>query len=97
MCDNTLRSFLGVIGAKSPKTKFVVYSRGTDVNWTSEKFRAEWKKDLEERFPWLKGRVLVIWIEDWPDGRKGSFKNPATAKEMVDTVKSLLNVSEKAK
>jgi hypothetical protein len=31
------------------------------------------------------------------DGRKGSFKNPATAKEMVDTVKSLLNVSEKAK
>jgi hypothetical protein len=54
MCDNTLRSFLGVIGAKSPKTKFVVYSRGTDVNWTSEKFRAEWKKDLEERFPWLK-------------------------------------------
>src|SRR5205085_5063043 len=36
LCDIELSSFLGNVGALSPLTKFLVYSRGTDPSWTNE-------------------------------------------------------------
>jgi hypothetical protein len=97
MCDSTLVSFLGNLGAKSSRTKFLVYSRLGDGNWTNQNFRAQWTRDIEERFPSLKGRVFTLWVQDRQDGKAGSFRDPTTAHEMRATVKSLLKVSEKDK
>ena len=92
MCDSTLVSFLGNIGAAAPHTRFLVYSRGTDANWTNENFRVQWTKDIEVRFPPLKGRVYTILI---PDGNKGSFKKRETADEIRRRVIEILKLPEK--
>jgi hypothetical protein len=89
MCDNALVSFLANISKASPDTRVLIYSRGTDENWTNENFRVQWKKDAEERFPCLKDRVSTMWIQEWKGG-KGSFKNPATAKDIRDWVEGSL-------
>ena len=97
MCDIALFSFLGNIGALSPQTRFLVYSRGTDVNWTDANFRTQWVKDIEARFPWLKGRVSTMWIREGKDGSKGFFKNPETAEDIRARVKAMLGMPEGAR
>ena len=97
MCDSMLVSFLSNIGAGSPHTKFLVYSRGTDVNWTNENFRVQWIKDIEERFPWLKGRVSPMWIQKGKNDNNGSFRNLETAEDIRNWVKSNLPPPEAAK
>lgn len=88
LCDVALTSFLANIGSQSPRTRFLIYSRGTDPNWTNKNYRMEWVKNVEERFPWLKGRISTMWIQEGKDGSKASFRNPETAEAIRNWVKT---------
>lgn len=89
VADERVKSFIGLIGTTESKTKFLIYSRGTDPNWLTLSFREQWRKELEDRFPKLKGRIETMVI---PGGVQGSFRNPETANAMRKTVAELLNI-----
>jgi tRNA A-37 threonylcarbamoyl transferase component Bud32 len=61
--DDKLIAFLGNIGASSPHTKFLIYSRGTGGRWNEGAYRMEWVKKVEMRFPLLKGRITTMLIQ----------------------------------
>jgi serine/threonine protein kinase len=91
--DTMLVSFMGSIAAASPRTKFLVYSRGTDKNWLDRSYRERWVRDAGARIPALKGRLDVMLI---PGGQKGTFKDPTgqTQKEIRDLVRRSLGLPE---
>jgi len=95
--DDPLREFLNDIGSASPRTKFLVYSRGTDTNWVSSDFRLTWIKELEKKYPILERRVTAMLIE--PESIRGketsSFRNPKTRAELLRIVRKLLGLPEK--
>ena len=84
--NNRLVAFLGYVGLASPRTSFLVYSRG----WTDEA-RGDWISEVENRFPSLKGRVFAMKVPVGPNG--ASFRDPATAELARDHVRSILGVS----
>ncbi len=90
--DNPLREFLGAVGNAVPRARFLVYSRGTDTNWTSETFRQSWVKDLESGYPELVGRVTTMEI---PGGQKGSFRNDDTRLLLRSNVAHILKLPVK--
>ncbi|HKX61573.1 MAG TPA: serine/threonine-protein kinase [Verrucomicrobiae bacterium] len=92
--DTMLVSFLGNIAAASPRTKFLVYSRGTDKNWLDESYRERWVKDAGARIPALKGRLDVMMI---PGGQNGTFRDPQTQKEIRKLVIDRLELPEETK
>ncbi len=73
--DRVLREFIWDIGNSLPQTKFLIYSRGTDTNWISTKFRADWVKEIEDDYPVLKSRVQTMLIEG---GMRGTWDDPPT-------------------
>jgi hypothetical protein len=84
---------MGIIAADVPKTKFLVYSRGTDPSWLKEDYRKDWVKRIEGRIPWLKDRIHTMVI---PGGYgKGTFRDAETAKDLRKHVKDILNLPEK--
>jgi hypothetical protein len=93
IADDRLESVLGFVGTAEPQIKFLVYSRGTDANWLRSEFQEQWKKDLEERFPKLKGRITTMVI---PGGQKGTFREAKTAKDIRDQVKKILGLPERS-
>jgi hypothetical protein len=93
IADDKLISFLGLVATAEPRTKFLVYSRGTDVNWTNHNFRTQiWPSTIEARFPALNGRIYTMLV---PGGTNGTFKDFKTAEEMRTRVKDILGVHEK--
>jgi hypothetical protein len=94
--DTMLISFLGNIAAASPRTKFVVYSRGTDTNWLSGTYRQKWVREAGDRIPALKGRLDVMLI---PGLQKGTFRDSTgeTQKEIRKLVKDSLGLPEETK
>jgi hypothetical protein len=90
--DDKLREFMGDIASSVPRTKFLVYSRGTDTNWLSEQFRVKWTKELEALYPALKGRVSTMLIDG---GNKGTFRNLKTRDELLQKVRKILGLPEK--
>lgn len=97
MCDVALASFMANIASQSPRTRFLIYSRGTDPNWTNQNYRVQWVKDIEEKFPWLKDRISTMWIREGKAGRKASFRNPETAEDMRNwiTTNAILRLKDK--
>lgn len=87
--DQRVKSLIGLIGTTESKTKFLVYSRGTDPKWLTLSFREQWRKELEDRFPKLRGRVETMVI---PGGEKGSFRDPETRNTIRKTVANLLDI-----
>lgn len=90
--DDKLIDFLGLVGTAEPRTKFLVYSRGTDPNWTNETYRAQWVKKIEARFPTLTDRLTTMLI---PGGSTGTFKDPKTAEMLLRLVTDILGLPEK--
>jgi serine/threonine protein kinase len=88
LCDVVLASFLANIASQSPHTRFLVYSRGTDPNWTNENYRVQWVRDVEERFPSLKDRISTLWIRNATNGDPASFRNPETAEEIRNWIRT---------
>lgn len=94
--DDKLACFMGYVGTNSPNTKFLIYSRGTDKNWTDPAFRKRWVKEIEARFPALTNRISTMEIKI-PQGRqRATFRNPETAEEMKTEVKRLLDLTKGA-
>jgi hypothetical protein len=94
--DNKLRDFLDSIGAAESRTRFLVYSRGTDTNWLSAEFRQKWTKELEAQYPALAGRVETMLVETIiVDGEeKASFRVPQTRKDLRRMVRKILGLPE---
>jgi hypothetical protein len=92
--DDELREFLDDIGGAEPRTKFLVYSRGTDTNWLSDEYRLNWVKELEDQYPSLVDRVTTMLI---PGGTNGTFRDAKTRTELIGKVKTILGLPEKRK
>jgi len=92
IADNKLVALLGFIGEESPSTVFLVYSRGTGGGWSEDKYRADWVRALEGRFPSLKGRVTTINVPGGPDG--GSFHDEGTRQLFLQQVQRLLGLAK---
>jgi hypothetical protein len=90
--DDKLIAFIGFVGTVEPRTKFLIYSRGTDKNWLEPGFREKWIKGIEERFPKLRGRIRAIEI---PGLQNGRFRDPATSELIRTRVKEMLGLPEK--
>ena len=81
---NKLVAFLGYVGLGDPRTEFLVYSRG----W-SESLREEWVREVEGRFPRLRGRVFTISV---PGREKATFREIATARTVRQKVERILGL-----
>jgi tRNA A-37 threonylcarbamoyl transferase component Bud32 len=98
--DDKLVCFMGLVATVLPGTKFLIYSRGTDVKWKDDGFRKKWELNCEQRFRALKGCVNTMLIDPSPtipSGLKGSFRDPKNADKMRKRVKEILGLPEKAK
>lgn len=78
-----LETVLGYLALGNPRTRFVVYSRGS---WQTEEARDAWVAATERRFPRLKGRLTAYKV---PLDR-ATFRNPQTAAEIKQIATSLL-------
>lgn len=76
--DARLRSFIRIVGGYVPHTQFLIYSRGTDTNWLNGEFRTNWVATLEESSSSLNGRINTMVIPEQPNGKGGTFRDPAT-------------------
>jgi hypothetical protein len=82
-----LIAFLGFIALGSPRTRFVVYSRG---HFQDDTDRERWISEAETRFPQLVGRVVTY---DLPGDRgTETFRDRATGEEVKRLVKSILGL-----
>ena len=95
VADDKLVSFIAIIGNESLRTRFLVYSTGTDANWIREEYRKWWKEQIEARFPALKDRIDTMRIPQRADGTKGTFKDAYTAGLMRDQVKTILRLPDR--
>jgi predicted Ser/Thr protein kinase len=77
--------FMGYVGQGNPNTRFIVYSRGS---WQDEAARSRWVREIEERFPVLRGRVEAMKI---PLDR-ATFRNPTTGAEIRKLIEAQLKV-----
>ena len=68
-------SFMGYIALANPRTRFVVYSRGS---WATDSAAQAWIETVVRRFPRLAGRVSVYKV---PLDR-ATFRNAETAAEI---------------
>jgi hypothetical protein len=96
-CDHQLRMFIAFVGTREPRTKFLVYSRGTDTKWLEPGYQSQWRMEIEADYPELEGRISTMTIPAPDEKTPASFRNPKTAKELRDRVKAILKLSEKAK
>ena len=95
--DARLRSLIRAVGAASPHTQFLIYSTGTDQRWTKPEFRSNWVHTLELELPDLEGRINTMFIEPQPDGKKGTFRDPATMGKVRDRVREMIKNWERHK
>lgn len=96
--DDKLICFMGYVATVLPGVKFLVYSRGTDVRWKSDEFRAQWVENCEQRFPALKGGLVTMLVKpsSIPGSERGTFKDPATASEIQEHVKKVFGFPDPA-
>src|SRR5437899_723958 len=80
LADDRLISLLGNVASEVPRTRFLVYSRGTDTNWLDTSFRADWVRRIETRIPKLKDRITTMVVRGGDGG--GTFRDPTTAEEL---------------
>jgi serine/threonine protein kinase len=92
--DERLIALLGNIGNEVPRTKFLVYSRGTDTNWLRDDFRPQWVEKVQGRFPKLTGRIYTMVI---PNGKEGSFRQTETRELLRSNVMTILSLPKKNK
>lgn len=89
LADDKLIDFMGYVGSHVSRTRFLVYSRGTDPDWPNADYRDKWKKDIERRYPELKDRITTMVV---PQLFKGSFRNADTRAELSNNVVKILEL-----
>lgn len=70
-----LEVLLGYIALANPRTKFIVYSRGS---WETEGSAQKWTEAMERRFPRLRGRLVAFKV---PLARP-TFRHPDTGRDI---------------
>jgi len=94
IADDKLIAFIGLVGTQYPHTKFLVYSRGTDVRWMAEEWRNDtWVPGVVERFPALKGRITTMLVEKVGDS--ASFYDKVNEDTMRTHVQEILHLEKK--
>ena len=84
IANDKLVALLGIVGTRSPHTRFVVYSRSS--GWP-----AAWTAEVESRFPSLKGRVFTMVV---PGGEAdGNFRKPEAGHAMRRQVAAVLGLA----
>ena len=78
-----LRLFLAYVGGQRPYTRFLIYTRG----FAEEAERRAWVSEVEQRFPHLEGRVVMVHV---PGDDAATFRDPATAAMIKREVEALL-------
>jgi hypothetical protein len=78
-----LEVLLGYIALANPRTRFIVYSRGS---WKTEADKAAWVTGMTQRFPKLKGRLVAYKV---PLDR-ATYRNPTTGSEIRAIVEKQL-------
>jgi len=78
-----LEVLLGYIALANPRTRFVVYSRGS---WKTEADKLAWVVGMTQRFPKLKGRLVAYKV---PLDR-ATYRNPQTGAEIKAIVQQQL-------
>jgi len=91
-CDHKLRMLIVFIGTRELRTRFLVYSRGTDTKWLEPGFQDQWKNTLVADFSELKGRIKTMTILPGKNGSLASFRNPETGQELRSRVKDILRL-----
>jgi hypothetical protein len=76
-------SFIGYVAQANPRTRFVVYSRGS---WQDEGARGQWQTTIQERFPSIRGRVVAMKV---PLDR-ATFRNAVTGSEIRKLIEDQL-------
>jgi hypothetical protein len=94
LADDKLIDFMGYVGSQVSRTKFLVYSRGTDPSWPKGDHRDHWRKEVEQAYPELEGR---IWTMVVPGKFEGSFRKLDTRELLRSNVVQILKLTEKAK
>jgi serine/threonine protein kinase len=74
-----LEMFLAYVALANPRTRFVVYSRGS---WATDEARDAWASAMERRFPKIKGRLRAYKV---PLDR-ATFRQAQTAADIRDLV-----------
>ncbi len=78
-----LRLFLAYVASQRPYTRFLVYTR----RFAEESERRAWVSEVEQRFPHLQGRVVMVHVAG---DDAASFRDPATAAMIKREVEALL-------
>jgi hypothetical protein len=91
LVNSKLMAFFGYVALGDPRTKFLVYSRGSLGLWPEEDQTA-WVAEVEGRFPQLKGRVFTMKVPVGPEG--ASFRDPDTGRMIRQHVVSILGLAE---
>ncbi|MEE8277628.1 MAG: serine/threonine-protein kinase [Thermoanaerobaculia bacterium] len=79
-------AFLGYVGLGSPRTEFLVYSRG----FSDDTLREQFLNEAVTRFPHLEGRITIMGVPR-RDGQ-ASFRDPATAELFHSRVVEILGL-----
>jgi len=84
MSEQRLTAFFGYLASVSPRTKFLVYSRG---RFGSDE--ATWVNHVVARFPQMRGRLFAMIV---PGGNKATFRDPATMQQVHARVVEILGL-----
>jgi hypothetical protein len=94
LADDKLIDFMGYVGSHVSRTKFLVYSRGTDPQWTKPDYREKWKREVERAYPELEER---IWTMVVPGNFEGSFRKSDAREALRTNVTAILRLPNKNK
>jgi len=93
--DERVIEFIVSVGRSCPRTKFIVYSRGTDGVWPNADYRDTWVNNVVRRCPTLQNRIKAMLIEKVPDAKgelRATFKDKVNQDKMLQLVQESLDI-----
>jgi len=89
LAETRLVLFFGYVAEANPRTRFLVYSRGTFGSAAAEK---RWVGESEARLPVLRGRLHAFSVPGLPGA--ATFRDPDTARLIRQRVSSILGLRD---
>jgi hypothetical protein len=86
LAQTRLALFFAYVAASSPRTRFLVYSRGRA--WPDPERESAWVRDVIARFPVLEGRLFTLMIPG--DDERATFRDPGIARALRARVDAIL-------
>lgn len=92
LANEKLVDFMGYVGSHVRRTKFLVYSRGTDPEWLNPAYRDSWVRTIERTYPELGGRITTMVVPSSPGTIDGSFRKWNAREVLRTNVVSILGL-----